>query len=50
MTAVFDRVVRGGTVLDGTGADLVEADVAVRAEATGTLPGRLVRGAQAGCP
>jgi N-acyl-D-aspartate/D-glutamate deacylase len=30
MTAAFDMVIRGGTVADGTGAPLVEADVAIK--------------------
>ncbi|MBI2827060.1 MAG: D-aminoacylase [Planctomycetia bacterium] len=39
----FDLILRGGTVIDGTGAARVKADVAVRGDriaAVGTLPGQ----------
>ena len=43
MAAQFDLVVRGGTVLDGTGGEPREADVAVqdgRIAAVGRIAGR----------
>ncbi|WP_433602462.1 N-acyl-D-amino-acid deacylase family protein [Nocardia sp. CA-135953] len=43
MRDAFDLVIRGGTVLDGTGADPIEADVAVtdgRIAAVGKVSGR----------
>jgi N-acyl-D-aspartate/D-glutamate deacylase len=43
MTTPFDLVIRGGTLADGTGAPLREADIAVtggRIAAVGTVAGR----------
>ena len=37
---MHDIVIRGGTILDGTGADAFTGDVAID---TGARPGRLVR-------
>ncbi len=43
MAAEYDLVIRGGTIADGTGGDLMEGDVAIRAgriAALGDVPGR----------
>ena len=43
MTHDFDLIIRGGTLADGTGADLREADIAItdgKIAAVGKVPGR----------
>jgi N-acyl-D-aspartate/D-glutamate deacylase len=46
VTPVYDLVIRGGTVADGSGADLFEADVAVRHGRIAAVGTRLERGTE----
>jgi N-acyl-D-aspartate/D-glutamate deacylase len=46
VTPVYDLVIRGGTVADGSGAELFEADVAVRHGRIAAVGTRLDRGAE----
>ena len=47
---MHDLIIRNATLLDGSGAEAVSADVVADrgtiTEITGAMPGRLIRGAQ----